>query len=1236
MVRYFLLSLTFLLVSTLTIAQTSLQGKVTAGDTGEELISANIVLKKNGVYITGVSTDFNGNYSVNIDAGTYDVSVSYLGYPDNLVQGVVIKPGQANKLDIVMAEQGIIIDEIVVTEYRVPLIEVDNTTQGQTITADEIRNLPTRNVSALASTAAGLSQVDEGGDVTVRGSRADATDYYIDGVRVRGTGSMIPSSEIDQLQVITGGIQAQYGDVTGGIISITTKGPSARFSGGVELETSEFLDAYGSNLVSANVSGPILKKKAKTEGGPQESIIGFRLSGQYVSRKDDDPPATDIFVVKDDVLKELEANPIKRVSSSFVPAAQDLTQEDVEVLKYRPNEESERLDLTGKIDARFSKAIDVTLTGSYSDSKNKFTPGGWRLMNSQNNPTDQTTRYRGNFRFRHRLGGNVKTYDDNGEEIKKASLIQNAEYTLQFGWEKSVFNRENPVQKDNYFRYGYVGQFEKEYVPTFGVERDSTGAQIGFMHTGYNEQLKLYDQDENPEYSGLELFGHFASDLNQGLVNYNNVVENPQSFESFVVVNGQYFQDVSDIWTGMHTNVNQVYNTALKQDNDLYTFNASSSFDFLPGGSEKGRHSIQFGLLYEQRFNRSHNLNPFGLWRVARLQANRNINSGLDNLDTIGFADTGLPFPNETLPLFNTNITPGVEDLLFWQNVRTLTGIGNNDFVNVDVIDPDALSLDMFSAQELTDQINLIGLDYYGYSYTGQKLANNVRFDDFFSATDERGIRTFPVSAIQPIYGAAYIQDKFTFKDIIFRVGLRVDRYDANTKVMKDPYSLYEVTNAKDFHGSVGSTQPTGVADDYLVYTTSETSDAVQAYRKGDQWYFANGEAANDGNLVFNGKPAIPRLKNPDANIKSKDFDTNYSFKDYEPQINWMPRLAFSFPISDAANFFAHYDILVQRPTNTIATPLDFFYFDDRPGSAGSPLGNPGLKPQRTIDYEVGFQQKLTNSSALKISAYYKEMRDMIQQRVYTNVAIVSGTYVTYDNQDFGTVKGFSFQYDLRRTNNVMVTANYTLQFADGTGSDANSQRGIQSRGNLRTLFPLNFDERHRVVTTIDYRYGSGKRYNGPRIAGADILSDFGVNLQAIAVSGRPYTSTAIPVPFNGQGLSGQINGSRLPWNFTLNLRIDKSFNLTKPNAKRQMGVNVYLRIQNLLDNKNVLAVYSASGSADDDGFLSSPDGQETINELINNGQNVDAYLASYSWRVLNPNFYSLPRRIFLGAIFNF
>ena len=83
-------------------------------------------------------------------------------------------------------------------------------------------------------------------------------------------------------------------------------------------------------------------------------------------------------------------------------------------------------------------------------------------------------------------------------------------------------------------------------------------------------------------------------------------------------------------------------------------------------------------------------------------------------------------------------------------------------------------------------------------------------------------------------------------------------------------------------------------------------------------------------------------------------FDVNTSFEDYAPQINWMPRLAFSFPISDAANFFAHYDILVQRPQErTNATALDYFYFLD---PNRTPSNNPNLRPQKTIDYEVGFK----------------------------------------------------------------------------------------------------------------------------------------------------------------------------------------------------------------------------------------------------------------------------------------
>jgi hypothetical protein len=365
-------------------------------------------------------------------------------------------------------------------------------------------------------------------------------------------------------------------------------------------------------------------------------------------------------------------------------------------------------------------------------------------------------------------------------------------------------------------------------------------------------------------------------------------------------------------------------------------------------------------------------------------------------------------------------------------------------------------------------------------------------------------------------------------------------------------------------------------------------------------------------------------------------FDPSLAFEDYEAQLNFMPRLAFSFPISEDAGFFAHYDILVQRPpSNTLTTALDYFYFEDV--SRFSPAGNPNLKPEKTIDYEVGFQQRISNSSAIKVSAYYKEMRDMIQRRFYTFLPAPVNQYETYSNIDFGTVKGFSFSYDMRRTGNFQLNTTYTLQFADGSGSDANASSGINQRGNIRTLLPLTFDERHRITAVADYRYGSGKKYNGPRIGGKDILSNTGANFFITAVSGRPYSTFENVTSPRGASGRKTINGARLPWVFNADVQLDKNFQIKfSEESKRYLGINVYLRIQNVFDLNNVIGVYNVSGDADNDGFLLSEFGQDRVEQIRQDGLPVENYLATYSWYILNPGFYSAPRQIFLGAIVNF
>jgi hypothetical protein len=160
------------------------------------------------------------------------------------------------------------------------------------------------------------------------------------------------------------------------------------------------------------------------------------------------------------------------------------------------------------------------------------------------------------------------------------------------------------------------------------------------------------------------------------------------------------------------------------------------------------------------------------------------------------------------------------------------------------------------------------------------------------------------------------------------------------------------------------------------------------------------------------------------------------AFTNYVAAINAMPRVAFSFPISDVANFYAHYDLLTQRPTGNNLSPLDYYYID---ASGASPLiSNPNQRPITTVDYELGFAQVLNErkNASLTIAAFYKENRNMINQKLI--VGAYPKTYIMYDNIDFSTVKGMSAAFDFRRTGGSKINVNYTLQFSDGSGSKAN------------------------------------------------------------------------------------------------------------------------------------------------------------------------------------------------------
>lgn len=1183
---------------------TVLTGNVTDGK--EALIGATVKVLKGSDFVRGTITDFNGDYRIQLDPGTYDVEYSYTGFAAQRISGVRVLVGQITTQNVTMSTSTVL-DEVVVVAYKVPLIEQDKTSSGQTLTSEQIKNLPTRSVNTIVATTVGASSID-GGDVNIKGARSNGTDYYVDGIRV--SGGVPPVQDFEQLQVITSGLGAEIGDVTGGIVSGITKGPASEYHGFLDVENSNGLDDFGYLLATGNVSGPIIRKKLSD--GKSRTVLGFRISGQYTRRDEDDPPALPVYRAKESVLRNLEAHPLRRIGNNLVAGGQLLTNDSVDALTARPYQRATNLDLNGKIDLRITNGIDVSLTGTYTDSRNLVDGGGalnepgWWLLNAQNNPTDYDNTYRGNFRFRHRLG-NAEA--DNKNSSKKVS-ISNANYTLQFAYERNQSRTFDPRHEDRLFDYGYVGKFDYDIVPIFAPNDSGI-----WVHQDYFERFYRYTPGtQNPV---LENYNEFAVK--------EDVTNSPfPAILTYQAVNGDFSDITQDVWGGMYANIGVPYNRFEKSEIDIATLNASVSFDLKLGKS--GTHNIQFGLLNEQRTQRFYRVNPNELYLWASQYANIHLN-GL-NTDII-LRDTFVDPPGAVINVHPYD-TVDLPENRFYREIRKSLGLEIYDYVNVNGLTPDQLDLGMFAPRELMDQ-NLIS--YYGYDYLGNRTEGGITFDDFFkSRSSEDGIRNFPNAPLRPLYQAAWLKDKFTFNKMIFSLGLRVERFDLNTKVLQDPYSLYRVMDAKTFFSTVptGEQRPASIGDDFKVYTVSEQDETVTAYRNGDTWYFPDGRQANDGNVIFGGGVVSPYLVNFNDDITNVDFDPSTAFDDYTPQVNWLPRLAFSFPISDKANFFAHYDILVQRPpSNWEVTPRSYFYFY-RPGTKN----NANLLPERVVDYEVGFQQELNKRSAVKFSAYYREFRNMIQRRTVLYVPVI-GRYDTYGNVDFGTVKGFTWQYDLRRTQNTEVRIAYTLQFADGTGSDAESQRGLTTRGNIRYLFPLNFDERHNLNATIDYRFADGKAYNGPTINGKDILSNFGVNLIATAASGRPYTAKFRPTRFGAAGTVGGINGSRLPWRFNVDLRIDKTFRLN-PKAKTPLDVNVYFRVANLLNRLNVLGVYGATGSPTDDGYLVSPDGSSEVAQVAAAGLDTQPFLDSYSWIVRNPNNFALPRRLFIGASINF
>lgn len=1257
------LLVSFLLTMSYSFGQTglgSIKGTVTDEDTKEPIPFAKVILKQNGIVKGGANTDFDGRFQINsVAAGSYDVEVrnETEGYQPLSLEGVIVASEKITFLDdlkIGKAKDVQEIEEVKVVAYKVPLIDKDGGASGATVTREDIARLPVRTAAGVANTVGGVTSSEGSGAISVRGSRSDGTYFYIDGIKVRGS-SNLPKSAIEEVTVITGGLPANYGDVTGGIISVTTRGPSAKYFGSVEGVTSGFyfkgkdpdgydgkvigLDKYGYNLIEGMLSGPLLMKKDST-GAKTKPLLGFLMSVNMTDQLDSRPLANGgAYRIKKDVRDSLLANPLRPTGtgSGTYNNALFLHKEDFEQSPWRMNARGTTVSAQAKIDVATGPNVNLTFGGSMNYSWGSSYSYSGSLLNFQNFGAYKSLDYRVFGRLTQRF---------NNTQEGSSSKIKSAYYSLMVDYTKSKDDAYDPKHKYNIFNYGQVGTYTTTRRRSYSLD-DSLNA---YVQDGFKDvQVDFTPSETNAALAAItsQYYDIYGGDP---IGHYENLFQIQQGN---ALRNGDSPQSVYNIWS----NIGSPYNYFGKTENDQFRVTGSGSVNI-------GDHSISLGFEYEQRWDRgwtsgtttSGNSNgPIGIWTIARQLANFHIreldvNSGTvidsngfeyvnyDRLNsgyayTSGTGQYGGAEHNDNQTFFDYNLRQYLTE-----NGYISGGVAGTDYIDIDAYDPNIFTLDMFAPDELLNGGNSF-VSYWGYDHTGKKVRGTTDINKYFNEYDENGNYKRFVGAFQPVYMAGYLMDKFAFRDIVFNVGVRVDVFDANQPVLKDPYLFYTARTVSEARQELTNDPsktwinlPASMGDDYVVYVNDVNNPtAINGFRNGTTWYNAQGIEVEDPTTLRGSEGIAPWLHDPSLETPTAD-----AFKDYKAQVNVMPRVAFSFPISDEASFFAHYDILTKRPTSGYRfDPFEYQFINARSAT----ISNSNLKPETTIDYELGFQQVLTRTSSLKISAFYREQRNQVQ--LINVVEAYPATYSTFGNRDFGTVKGVTIAYDLRRTGNIRMTANYTLQFADGTGSDATSAAALITAGlpNLRNIFPYDFDRRHAFNITFDYRYGNGSDYNGPMIGNFAVLENTGLNIVSNIYSGSPYssqTSITNAAQFSPQyyGLSGTRNGSRLPWTYRLDIQLDRTFELEmgKEDKKRPVFMNVYIRATNLFNVFNVLSVYRATGNWDDDGYLAAAEWQSSIQNQLDE----QAFRDYYTMKVQNPYNISSPRTIRLGVKFDF
>jgi outer membrane receptor protein involved in Fe transport len=410
---------------------------------------------------------------------------------------------------------------------------------------------------------------------------------------------------------------------------------------------------------------------------------------------------------------------------------------------------------------------------------------------------------------------------------------------------------------------------------------------------------------------------------------------------------------------------------------------------------------------------------------------------------------------------------------------------------------------------------------------------------------------------------SAYLQDKIELEEINMNIGIRFDHFNANHVVPADPSDPNIYFPFKNVHRYRGWSDP----------PPNLSRDEYDAYVARFEEY----------------TPAERRA---------------FMHEKVEPHWAISPRLGIAYPITDRGVIHFSYGHFFQIP--------EFQYLYDNPdfkvNSTGGyfVFGNAALKPQRTVQYEIGLQQQITGSIGIDATVFYRDVRDWVGTSPLISTPIPSVKYSRYENKDYSNVRGLTLKVEKRRSRYLSARFEYTYSVAEGTYSnpvDAFNAAQAQEEPRL-ALIPLNWDRRHTLNGSLVFQ-----------------RAGWTVSMIGRFWTGLPYTPSFPQGEFvGGSTLIGlRENSARNPSQKNVDLTVQRTWPVGS------WEVSFFIYIYNVFDNRDEVSVYGDTGTADYTTYIN----PEKIGYNAGRIGTVEDY-------VLQPGWYTPPRQVQVGLSVGF